>query len=279
MVKRNPSPDAWQRVHHYAFWMCKVYVDSLFTLSVETFRQLGLNSPARGWFPGLQYIQWEIITRTSLSQFEQDLTLQSWWDSSNHSPGHPIIRCSNKSFDAASLPPHHGNLFFSTHAIGPTHIHHSSTSQNSSLTTATSQSSPWSCHSCSASPSVIHVTGIHVTQQLPFFSWYPSIVPGWRSWTYTLTQQILLMISIASLMTISSKHYAYSHNAHSHIWNLGGCHPWGWVCQGCWWNYWEGVAYCCPRVGGRQWIWCAKHWTSVPSHPSLGCMWYSQKGI
>ena len=62
---RNPSPEAWGRVHRYASWMRRTSVDGWMNLGEETYSKLRLNVPPGGWFPALQSLSWS-ITKSNL---------------------------------------------------------------------------------------------------------------------------------------------------------------------------------------------------------------------
>ena len=59
-IVEDPSPEAWNRVRHYASWMRQVCVDQRSDLVEDTFRKFRLSSPPNGWFPALQDLSWRI---------------------------------------------------------------------------------------------------------------------------------------------------------------------------------------------------------------------------
>ena len=61
----NPSPEAWNRVRRYASWMRRVWLDDELILGEDASSKFRLNSPAGGWFPALQDLNWS-ITKSNL---------------------------------------------------------------------------------------------------------------------------------------------------------------------------------------------------------------------
>jgi len=60
MILGDPSPGAWNKVQQYASWMRELHLDLLSALADDTILKLRLNSPAGGWFPALQELDWWI---------------------------------------------------------------------------------------------------------------------------------------------------------------------------------------------------------------------------
>ena len=61
-IAGDPPPEAWNRVHRYAGWMHRLFVEKSPVNGEATSRKVRLNSPASGLFPALQELTW-VITR------------------------------------------------------------------------------------------------------------------------------------------------------------------------------------------------------------------------
>ena len=55
-IVEEPSPEAWNRVRRYAFWMRVLNMDERLALGEDAFRRFRLNAPAGGWFPALRIL-------------------------------------------------------------------------------------------------------------------------------------------------------------------------------------------------------------------------------